>query len=166
MVHAHNQSNNAPTLHRTLRGRSDANDQSSEHTCQNPMISQDTFFATQSFSVLPQPTDNLHGFASPSAYTVFADVSRKMPGRLPIDPQKMTPHEKLAVGLGVAAGILAFLGMVAAIIILRKRRRDHDEVRHLPADTRGNELTVSWLLSGDYPNLPKRNSWQRIPIHD
>jgi hypothetical protein len=92
------------------------------------MISQDTFFATQSFSVLPQPTDNLHGFASPSPYTVFADVSRDMPGRLPIDPQKMTPHEKLAVGLGVSAGILAFIGMVAAIFILRRRRRDHDEV--------------------------------------
>ena len=105
-------------------------DQSSDHTCQNPFVSQDIFFATQSFSVSPQPTDNLQGIARPSAYTVFADVSKQMPGKLPIDPQKMTSGEKLGVGLGVSAGIIAFIGMVIAIIMLRKRRRDFAEVRH------------------------------------
>jgi hypothetical protein len=59
---------------------------------------------------------------------VFADVSKEMPGRLPIDPQQMTAHEKLGVGLGVAGGILAVIGMVAAIIMLRKRRRANAEV--------------------------------------
>lgn len=53
-----------------------------------------------------------------------------MPGKLPIDPQKMTSSEKLGVGLGVSAGILAFIGMVVAIFMLRKRRRDFAEVRH------------------------------------
>ena len=53
-----------------------------------------------------------------------------MPGKLPIDPQKMTSGEKLGVGLGVSAGIIAFIGMVIAIIMLRKRRRDFAEVRH------------------------------------
>ena len=86
------------------------------------------FFATQSFSVSPQPTDDMKGYAIPSPYTVFADVSKQMPGRLPVDPQKMTSSEKLGVGLGVSAGILAFVGMVIAIFMLRKRRRDFAEV--------------------------------------
>jgi hypothetical protein len=71
----------------------------------------------------------LKGIATPSAYTVFVDVSKEMPGRLPIDPQKMTSSEKLGVGLGVSVGILAFIGMVIAIFMLRKRRRDFAEVR-------------------------------------
>jgi hypothetical protein len=105
-----------------------ADKQSSDHKCQNPFVSQDIFFATQSFSVSPAPTDNMNGYAIPSPYTVFAEVSKQQPGRLPIDPQKMTSHEKLGVGLGVSAGILAFIGMVIAIFMLRKRRRDFAEV--------------------------------------
>jgi len=114
-----------------------ADRQSSDHQCQNPFVSQDIFFATQSFSVSPAPTDNLKGYAIPSPYTVFAEVSKQQPGRLPIDPQKMTSHEKLGVGLGVSAGILAFIGMVISIFLLRKRRRDFAEVRPLTSRGQG-----------------------------
>jgi hypothetical protein len=48
----------------------------------------------------------------------------------------MTSHEKLGVGLGVSAGILAFIGMVIAIFMLRKRRRDFAEVRPSPWNAR------------------------------
>jgi hypothetical protein len=133
MVHAHNQSNDAQTQYCMphLPTKVQANKQSSDHKCQNPFVSQDIFFATQSFSVSPAPTDNMNGYAIPSPYTVFAEVSKQQPGRLPIDPQAMTSHEKLGVGLGVSAGILAFIGMVIAIFMLRKRRRDFAEVRPL-----------------------------------
>lgn len=100
----------------------------SDHTCRNPIVSQDTFFATQSFSVAPRPTDNLNGFAVPLAYTVFADVSKQMPGELPIDPQATTPHERLAVGLGVTAGIIGLVGIFATVLWLRKQRRRKAEV--------------------------------------
>jgi hypothetical protein len=144
MVHAHNQPNDAQAEYRKphLPTRRKAKKQSSDHKCQNPFISQDIFFATQSFSVSPAPTDNMNGYAIPSPYTVFADVSRQVPGRLPIDPQKMTSHEKLGVGLGVSAGILAFIGMVIAIFLLRKRRRDFAEVRPLIQELK-KELTGS-----------------------
>jgi len=138
MVHAHNKSNDAQAKYRKPQPPTGnkANKQSSDHKCQNPFVSQDMFFATQSFSVSPAPTDNLKGYAIPSPYTVFADVSKQMPGRLPIDPQKMTSSEKLGVGLGVTAGILAFIGMVIAIFMLRKRRRDFAEVRPHPRNPR------------------------------
>lgn len=102
--------------------------QSDDHTCQAPIISQDTFFATQSFSVGPAPTENLTGWATQSAYTVFADVSAETPGTLPIDPQAMTPHERVAVGLGVTAGILAAIGVIVTIWWLRRKRRHEAEV--------------------------------------
>lgn len=102
--------------------------QSQDHTCQDPIISQDTFFATQSFSVGPAPTDNMAGFASPSAYTVFADVSVQTPGSLPFDPQAMTASERLGVGLGVTAGVLAVIAAVGAIWWLRRKRRYESEV--------------------------------------
>lgn len=123
--------------------------QSGDHTCQAPIISQDTFFATQSFSVGPAPTQNLTGWASLPAYTVFADVSAETPGTLPIDPQAMTPHERVAVGLGVTAGILAAIGVVVTILWLRRKRRYEAEVCLLPTrvDVSSADSTASRFQS-------------------
>ena len=126
-----NQTFSKPTVVSNFRARDPqkpADTQSNDHTCQAPILSQDTFFATQSFSVGPSPTANLTGYATQAAYTVFADVSTETPGNLPIDPQAMTSHEKVAVGLGVTAGILAAIGVVATIWWLRRKRRFEAEV--------------------------------------
>lgn len=66
---------------------------------------------------------------------MFADVSAETPGTLPIDPQAMTPHERVAVGLGVTAGILAAIGVVVTILWLRRKRRYEAEVSRLPMPT-------------------------------
>ncbi|KAL7422935.1 hypothetical protein Q5752_002233 [Cryptotrichosporon argae] len=95
-------------------------------TCVYPLVSAFSFFATQTFSVRPSATHS--NISSPtSAYTVWADVSTQTPGDLPIDPAPTTDRQALAVGLGVAFGLLGLAGIVLTMWLVRKRRRRREE---------------------------------------
>ncbi|RSH87029.1 hypothetical protein EHS25_003517 [Saitozyma podzolica] len=58
-----------------------------------------------------------------SAYTLFAAVSTDTPGSLPIDPEPTSDKQKLAVGLGVAGGVIALVLMGVTMLFVRKKRR-------------------------------------------
>lgn len=126
--------------------------QSDDHTCQDPILAQDTFFATQSFSVGPAPTDNYSGWATPSAYTVFADVSAQTPGALPVDPQAMSGSEKLGVGLGISLGVLIAVGVVGVLWWLRRKRRYEVEVSsNAPVYCQGGRGAETSAVDGIQP---------------
>jgi hypothetical protein len=101
-------------------------------TCAYPLVSVRSFFSTQTISLAPYPTVS-PGPADPtSAYTLFAAVSTDTPGSLPIDPEPTSDKQKLAVGLGVAGGVIALVLMGVTMLFVRKKRRMEAQVGAAP----------------------------------
>jgi hypothetical protein len=101
-------------------------------TCAYPLVFVRSFFSTQTISLAPYPTVS-PGPADPtSAYTLFAAVSTDTPGSLPIDPEPTSDKQKLAVGLGVAGGVIALVLMGVTMLFVRKKRRMEAQVGAAP----------------------------------
>ncbi|WWC98294.1 hypothetical protein V866_005185 [Kwoniella sp. B9012] len=95
----------------------------SNNQCTLPIIQQESFFATQTFSIGPAPTYSPGPVAPSSGYTVFAEVSTHTPSDLPIDPHHASKGEKLAIALGVTGAILGIAIMIAVMWFIRKKRK-------------------------------------------
>ncbi|TYJ53889.1 hypothetical protein B9479_005438 [Cryptococcus floricola] len=99
----------------------------SNNQCTHPILQQDSFFATQTFSISPRPTWSPGPLAPTSAYTVWAAVTTSTPGDLPYDEQPMSKSQKLGVALGAAGGVLGVAFIVAVLWWVRNKRRMESE---------------------------------------
>ncbi|WWC72707.1 uncharacterized protein I206_106671 [Kwoniella pini CBS 10737] len=94
----------------------------SNNQCAFPILQQESFFSTQTFSIGPAPTYSPGPKSPSSAYTVFAEVSTHTPSDLPIDPHSASKGEKLAIALGVTGAILGIAIIIAVMWFIRKKR--------------------------------------------
>ncbi|WVW80573.1 hypothetical protein I302_102559 [Kwoniella bestiolae CBS 10118] len=95
----------------------------SNNQCTFPILQQESFFATQTFSIGSAPTYSPGPVAPSSGYTVFAEVSTHTPSDLPIDPHHASRGEKLAIALGVTGAILGIAIIIAVMWFIRKKRK-------------------------------------------
>ncbi|WWC92444.1 uncharacterized protein L201_007402 [Kwoniella dendrophila CBS 6074] len=94
----------------------------SNNQCTFPLLQQESFFATQTFSIGQAPTYTPGPVSPSSAYTVFADVSTHTPSDLPIDKHHASKGEKLAIGLGIVGAILGIAIIIAVMWFIKKKR--------------------------------------------
>ncbi|ODN83074.1 hypothetical protein L202_01296 [Cryptococcus amylolentus CBS 6039] len=99
----------------------------SNNQCTRPILQQDSFFATQTFSISPRPIWSPGPQAPTSAYTVWAAVTTSTPGNLPYDEQPMSKSQKLGVALGAAGGVLGVAFIVAVVWWVRNKRKMESE---------------------------------------
>lgn len=98
--------------------------QYSDNTCRLPLVSQKSFFSTQTISIAPAPTYSGASIQDPTAaYTVFADVSTATPGRMPYDQGPTTNGQKLAIGFGITGGVIALACIAGVIWWVRKKHK-------------------------------------------
>ena len=93
------------------------------------MVSQKSFFATQTISIAPAPTQAGPDIPDPTAaYTVFADVTTTTPGSLPYDDGPISNGQKLAIGFGITGGVVALACIAGVIWWVRKKHKMEREV--------------------------------------
>ncbi|WVQ95337.1 hypothetical protein IAU59_002433 [Kwoniella sp. CBS 9459] len=138
----------------------------SSNQCTHPILQQESFFSTQTFSIAPRPTGQAPPLSPDSAYTVFAEVSTNLPGDLPIDPHAATKGEKLAIALGVAG---ALLGLALIILIMwwvrKKRKMDREALAFSRLSQKDQEAFLrdnpDSFLNPNHPRYTAKNGYSR-----
>ncbi|OCF45518.1 hypothetical protein I317_00419 [Kwoniella heveanensis CBS 569] len=138
----------------------------SSNQCTHPILQQESFFSTQTFSIAPRPTGQAPPLSPSSAFTVFAEVSTNLPGDLPIDPHAASKGEKLAIALGVAG---ALLGLALIVLIMwwvrKKRKMDREALAFSRLSQKDQEAFLrenpDSFLNPNHPRYTAKNGYSR-----
>ncbi|WVF67771.1 hypothetical protein IAT40_002531 [Kwoniella sp. CBS 6097] len=132
--------------------------------CTHPILRQESFFSTQTFSIAPRPTGQAPPLSPTSDFTVFADVSTSLPGDLPIDPHAASKGEKLAIALGVTGALLG-LALIISIMwwVRKKRKMDREALAFSRLSQKDQEAFIrenpDSFLNPNHPRYTAKNGY-------